>query len=120
MGNITANLSRHEFACNCGCGFDSMDVETVRLVQDVCDHFLCIVIINSGCRCYEYNRSIGSTDSSQHTKARACDCDFKGPTVQEVHDYLTDKYAGRFGFGVYETFNHIDTRSGPQARWDQR
>lgn len=120
MGDITNNLSRHEFACKCGCGCDTMDVQTVMVVQDVCDHFKCSVAITSAHRCFTYNRTpeVGSNDNSQHPQGRAMDCIFAGPTPEEVHDYLCEKYPGKYGFGLYRTFNHIDTRSGV-ARWEK-
>lgn len=124
MGNLTKNLSRHEMACKCGCGADSMDIETINVVQDVCDEFECTVTVTSAHRCFEYNRSpaVGSNDKSQHPQARAMDCVFKVGGIEidpeEVDDYLKDKYEGKYGFGLYASFNHIDTRSGPPARWE--
>ena len=120
MGDITANLSRHEFACKCGCGCNSMDIETVWVVQDVCDHFRCSVEITSAHRCFTYNRTpeVGSNDESQHPQGRAMDCKFENQNPVEVHLYLCAKYPDKFGFGKYNTFNHIDTRSNGPARWD--
>lgn len=120
MGNITKNLSRREFACKCGCGFDTVDYETVAVIQDVCDHFNCRVTINSGCRCEAHNKAIKGSKNSYHKKARAADCDFHGVSSLEVHEYLCNKYPSKYGFGIYNNFNHIDTRSGIPARWDER
>lgn len=122
MGDLTNNLSRHEMACNCGCGLDSMDVETVKVVQDVCDYFECTVTITSACRCIKYNRSpaVGGSEKSQHPQCRAMDCKFGKVTPEGVHAYLTKKYPGKYGFGVYNSFNHIDTRTKGPARWDAR
>ena len=117
MGDITANLSRHEFACKCGCGCDTMDIETVLVVQDVCDHFRCTVTITSAHRCDEHNKAVGGSDKSQHKLGRACDCVFNGVDPDDVHNYLMSKYVGKYGFGVYPTFNHIDTRTNGPARW---
>ena len=39
MGDLTSNLSRHEFACECGCGFDTVDFELVTVIQKACNHF---------------------------------------------------------------------------------
>ena len=122
---ITKNISRHELACKCGtCGFDSMDVLTIRVVQDCCDHFAeklglsrVVLRINSAARCLEYNRKIGSTDASQHPKARAMDFTIDGVLPADVYAYLTVKYPDRYGFGSYKTFTHADTRSGSPARW---
>jgi len=120
MGDITSNLSRNEFACKCGCGFDSMDVETIWVVQDVCDHFGCSVTITSANRCPAHNAKVGGAKTSQHLYSRAMDCKFSKIEPEAVHQYLLNKYEGRFGFGLYNTFNHIDTRTGPPARWDKR
>lgn len=120
MGNISKNLSRHEFACKCECGLDTVDYATVAVIQDVCDHFGCKVTINSGCRCDKHNASVGGSKNSEHLKCRAGDCKFHGPTPNEVHSYLCRKYPDRHGFGVYATFNHIDTRTDGPARWDDR
>lgn len=126
MGNLSKNISRHEVACLCGCGLDTVDVETVAVVQDVCDHFAeelgvdrVVLGINSAARCFEYNRSdrIGSNDASQHPRCRALDIRLKGVEPYRVYDYLDDKYPDQYGIGRYRTFTHIDTRSGGRARW---
>ena len=121
---ITKNISRHELQCSCGCGFDSMDVLTIRVVQDCCDHFADTLVVNrvvlritSAARCLEYNRKIGSSDASQHPKARAIDFKIDGISPAVVYAYLSAKYPDRYGFGKYKTFTHADTRSGPAARW---
>lgn len=119
MGDISANLSRHEFACQCECGLDTVDFETVMVVQDVCDEFECKVTINSGCRCKKHNRAVSGSEKSKHVECRAADCKFHGPLPSQVHEYLCGKYPEQYGFGAYATFNHIDTRTGGPARWDR-
>jgi uncharacterized protein YcbK (DUF882 family) len=122
MGDLSTNLSRHEFACKCknDCGFDTVDKETVKVIQHVCDHFGVKVTISSGCRCAAHNKAVGGSKNSQHVKARAADCMFNGLRPFDVHTFLCEKYPGKYGFGVYNTFNHIDTRSNGPARWDER
>lgn len=117
MGDLTKNLSRHEFACKCGCGFDTVDVETVGVIQAVCDHFSCKVTITSGCRCPDHNKKVGGAKRSQHLRGRAADCKFSLVEPEAVDHYLCESFGGKYGFGLYKTFNHIDTRSGPEARW---
>lgn len=118
MGDLTKNLSRHEFACKCGCGFDTVDVETLEVIQSVCDHFNCKVLITSGCRCEAHNAEVGGSKNSQHLLGRAADCKFSLIDPEGVFHYLNERYKTRHGFGLYETFNHIDTRSNGPARWD--
>ena len=126
MGGVTKNISRHELACSCGCDFDSMDVETVNVVQDAADHFAevlgvdrVVVVITSAARCFEYNRSpgVGSNDRSQHPKARAVDFRIVGVTPLKIYSYLSRKYRGKYGLGRYPTFVHVDTRSNGPTRW---
>lgn len=116
MGDIATNFSRSEFACKCGCGFDTVDCELVEVLQDVRDVFNATVSISSGCRCERHNRAVGGAPSSQHTKGRAADISVSGYSSEVVYTYLVDKYKDRFGFGKYATFVHVDTRL-KKARW---
>lgn len=126
MGDLTKNISRHEIACSCGCGLDSMDWETIKVVQATCDHFASVLgvdkvvlHITSAARCYEYNRSqaVGSNDRSQHPRCRAVDFVISGVSPADVYAYLVARYDGVYGLGRYANFTHIDTRTGPAARW---
>ncbi len=115
MGDLSKNFSRHEFACKCGCGFDTIDAETLRVVQDARFFVGKPITPSSGARCRAYNRKIGSKDSSQHVVGRAVDLPVKDP--KKLYDYLCRKWVGKYGFGLYKTFVHIDTRTGDSARW---
>jgi uncharacterized protein YcbK (DUF882 family) len=125
MGNLTKNISRYELACSCGCGEDTVDFETIMVVQDACDHFSRVLDkkvtleITSANRCLEYNRSddVGSNDNSQHPKGRALDIKILEVSPQAVYDYLTERHPLDHGFGLYSTFVHVDTRSDKVARW---
>lgn len=82
-----------------------------------------ILEITSASRCYEYNRKPlseggpGSNDRSQHPRARAIDFRIRGVSPDEVYSYLVTKHDGCFGIGRYNSFTHIDSRSGGAARW---
>lgn len=105
-------FGRYEFACHCGCGFDTVDGELLTLLEDLKAHFdNSVVRINSGCRCTDYNRFIGGVEGSQHQLGRAADIVVDGHSHSEVYGYLTSMYIGRYGFGRYSTFVHVDTRS---------
>jgi len=124
MGDLTKNISRHEVACKCGCGFDTMDVETIQVLQETCDFFAAaqgldkvVCHIHSGCRCIPYNRKVGSTDASQHTQGRAIDFSIEGVWQDDVYGYLVWMYKNYYGIGSYDTFTHLDTRTNGPARW---
>lgn len=110
-------FNREEFECKCGCGFDTVDAETLKVITDVRKHFNSPVIITSAARCREYNRKVGGGIKSQHLRGRACDIQVKFIHPDLVYAYLDKKYPDRYGLGKYGTFTHIDTRSGVKARW---
>lgn len=117
MGHkISRWFTREEVACHCGCGFDTMDAETLRIADEVRDYVGVPIAPTSGARCLKHNRSVGSTDQSQHVIARAIDLPVPDP--MDVYNWLCDKYPDRYGFGVYVNsgFVHVDSRRGP-ARW---
>lgn len=117
MGDLSKNFSRSEFACKCGCGFDTVDAALLDLVQQVADEFCEPVIITSGCRCKAHNKKVGGSPKSQHLLGRAADIVVKNVDAAAVFDFLDSRYPAEFGLGEYEDFTHVDSRSY-QARWD--
>ncbi len=133
MGDLTKRLSRWEFACECGCGFDTVDIELAQALEACADFFdtkrdSCVVkIYVKGNRCAAHNRAIGGADNSQHIHARAADFKLKRvlPGSEEyiaqdaVADYLELKYPDKYGIGRYNSHTHFDIRT-KAARWDKR
>ena len=143
MGDLTNNLSRHEFACKCGCGQDTIDYALVEAIQQASDWFydqltlhqqvgdvdLMSITINSGNRCLKHNIAEGGSKFSRHMDGRAADFKIKyvlfdGTKVQvsptQVADYLDSKYISQYGVGWYNGRTHFDTASGGRRRWDKR
>jgi len=112
------HFKRKEFACQCGCGFDTVDYELVKVLDDLREHFNKPVIVTSGCRCFTHNREVGGADGSQHTLGRAADIQVKDVHKDEVSEYLKNKYPDKYGIGqyTYQNIVHIDTRI-KKARW---
>ena len=95
MGNLKPNISRHEVSCRCGCGFDTLDLKTAEVIQEVCDHIAdsqgidrVILDISSGCRCPEWNEHEGGGEDSQHLYGRAIDFSIRGVDPALVYIYL--------------------------------
>ena len=114
---LSKNFNRAEFACTCGCGFDSVDAETLEVLEAVRMRFGAPVVITSGCRCMDHNRRVGGTPGSQHVLARAADFRVQGIEPQEVYDFIDWRYPDQYGLGLYSTWVHIDTRTNGPARW---
>ena len=112
-------FSRSEFKCKCDnpqCNFDTVDSETLMVITAVRERFNEPVTINSACRCYEHNKAVGGASRSYHLQGRACDIVVKNVTPQEVFEYLDMTWPNQYGFGLYETFVHVDTRTGNKWR----
>ena len=117
MTMVSKNFKRAEFACRCGCGFDTVDVETLAVLQAVRDHFDRPVLITSGCRCPAHNARVGGSKNSLHMQGRAADFKVIGIEPKQVFDWLSSTYPNQYGFGLYRTWVHVDTRTNGPARW---
>ncbi len=108
-------FKRKEFACKCGCGFDTVDYELAAVLDATREHFGRPITVTSGARCVTHNASIGGRKSSQHLLGRAADIVVSGVSPTEVHKFLDTNYA-HLALGLYENFVHLDSR-GSAARW---
>ena len=119
MGDLSKNFSRHEFTCKCGCGFDTLDPQLVRILQELRDYYGSPLIVSSACRCAFHNKAEGGAIKSQHLYGRAADFILEGVPTNIVQEFLLQKYPTEYGIGRYDNFTHLDTRNNP-ARWDKR
>jgi uncharacterized protein YcbK (DUF882 family) len=115
MGLISDNFKREEFACRCGCGFDTVDAMLLEYLEAIRLHFGKPVTITSGCRCPFHNNLVGGSDRSQHTLGRAADIIVKDVDPAKVQSYAES--IGCAGVGSAKNFTHIDSRSKHGARW---
>ena len=111
---LSQHFFRSEFACKCGCGYDTVDALLLEALESVRLFFGEPITVNSGCRCPEYNSEIGGAEKSQHKKGRAADIVVKSVAPAEVADYAESL---GLSVGRYRSFTHVDSRSGPAARW---
>ena len=128
MGNLTKNLSRSEFACTCGCGFDTVDFELVEVLQGAVDFFAnkysepCYIIISGPNRCPCHNDECGGAANSQHINGKAADHKiFKRLSDEpilprEMYEYYDTQYPDSLGVGWYHNRVHVDSRA-TKARW---
>lgn len=117
MTQFNEYFNRAEFACKCGCGYDTVDAELIEVLTEIRQHFGMPITINSGCRCSRYNTQLKGSPRSKHVEGRAADIVIKGISPITVHDYINAKYPKQLGLGKYATFTHVDTRTG-KARWE--
>ena len=116
MGDISPHFNRSEFECQCGCGFNTVDVETIAILEDVRQHFMKPIQITSGCRCAKHNRSIGGAKKSKHIFGNAVDFQVASTDPETVYNYIDSKCPNIYGLGLYSSWVHFDPRAG-RARW---
>ena len=113
---LSTHFARREFACACGCGFDTIDAETLRILEAVREHFGRPLIVTSGARCRDYNASVGGARQSQHLVGRAADIKVKDHPAMIVADFIEERFPDA-SVGRYLTFTHVDTRTDGPTRW---
>lgn len=111
MGDISVNFNRSEFACKCGCGFDTVDVKLIQILEIVRKRFNKPIIISSGCRCEKHNASVGGEDGSKHKIGIAADIVVKDTSPADVYSFLCEHAPNKYGIGNYNSFTHIDVRN---------
>lgn len=121
MGDLSANFSRHEFACKCGCGFDTPHPDLIRGLEVLRSIVNAPVIIASGCRCDKRNAAVGGKRNSLHVVGKAADIIVRGLLLSRLFTTaagILEFHNG--GLGVYPSqgFIHADVR-GTRARWGQ-
>ena len=117
MGDLSTNFSRKEFACNCGCGFDTPSPKLIKALQTLRGITEKSITVTSACRCIKHNKKVGGKPNSQHLLGTAADIQVSGmtPTRLAVLAECVPEFA-QGGIGTYATFVHVDVRNG-RARW---
>jgi len=113
---LSPHFRRSEFACKCKCGFATVDVDLLAALESVRNRFGEPVTINCGCRCEKHNANVGGVENSKHKLGLAVDITVKNVSPDEVYDFFDKSFPLSMGVGRYDTFTHIDVRSGI-ARW---
>ena len=130
-GQLSEHFHRSEWECKCGCGFNTVDGELIRVLEDVRSHFSGLygrarVSIAGGNRCWKRNgETPGAAINSLHVHGKAADFkvfhlvagdDWQQVAPDEVALYLERTYPIRYGVGRYNNRTHVDVRPY-MARW---
>lgn len=110
--NITTNFKIKEFACKDGSDTIYLDSNLARILQKIREHFGKPVVITSAYRTVAYNKRVGGSSSSYHTKGQAADIKIEGVSAVEVAMYAQTITNG-VGCYYYDNteFVHVDTRN---------
>lgn len=93
--NNTENLSwddikyfkKSEFTCRCGCGTNNIDLNLVKILDKIREHFGAACTVISGCRCSKHNKEVGGVQGSRHVLGKASDIYIAGVTSNKLLEY---------------------------------
>lgn len=100
-----------EFTCHCGCGYNTIDIRLVKILDDIRKRYGKPAIITSGVRCEKHNREVGGVEGSWHTKRKAADFYINGISSKELNNYcsiLRDQGLLRYCYAIDSGAVHID------------
>ena len=106
---LSKHFSKKEFDCQCGCGTGTINTILVQKLELVRQEYEKPMRINSGIRCLEHNRKIGSKDTSSHIKCVAADVGRTDMSTRHELLQILLKYFKRVG--VHKKFIHVDVDS---------
>ena len=111
-----------EFTCKDGTQVSEEYYDNVQELMDNLDvlreHLGYPIVINSGYRTAEYNKSVGGAKKSQHLTASAADIKINvTPSVVQkaIKKLMKDGDMKKGGLGIYSTFTHYDI--GKSRTW---
>jgi len=111
---MSEKITLEELKCPC-CGevhIDSIFLHKLRQAREIAE---VPFIINSGYRCENHNKEVGST-SRNHVEGKAADIKaIDGPTRGKILKGLYK--AGFVRIGVSKTFIHCDTMDAVESCW---
>jgi len=118
---LSANFSTAEFRCKCGCGTCNVSGELIKKLEHLRMLMKKSLVINSGCRCEDYNTKVGGSPDSNHITSDRKQCiaaDIHAPTA--LDKYLLARSAFTLGFsgiGVAASYVHLDIRKPHPSLW---
>ena len=100
-----------EFTCHCGCGYNTVDIRLVKILDDIRKYYGRAAIITSGVRCKKHNKEVGGVENSWHTRRKAADFYINGISSSELNRYcsiLRDQGLLRYCYAIDSGAVHID------------
>ena len=80
-------FKKEEFACPC-CGYNVIDIELVKKLDEIREYYNKPLIITSGCRCQKHNDELpNSSKNSRHITGKAADIRVEGISVKDLLIY---------------------------------
>jgi len=115
MTKLSKNFTDSEFVCPC-CNGGIVSEMLIAKLQELRDLINKPIIVTSGYRCQQYNKSIGGYSHSPHLTGEAADI-----KVKDLSPVTIASIAQRISYmriGIYPKHLHIDIRpANPSKYW---
>lgn len=82
------HFKKSEFICKCGCGLNNIQLDVVKIADEVREHFGNPAIVTSGTRCSKHNKEVGGVANSRHLKGKAIDMYVQNVSWYDLLEYL--------------------------------
>lgn len=100
-----------EYICPCGCDLVAMHDNALYMFDKIREKYGKPMVVNSGCRCKDYNEKIGGSPNSAHTLHGGYTYAIDTPCTNSTDRYKLIKAALECGckrIGIAKTFIHLD------------
>ena len=106
-------FKKEEFTCKCGCGLNNINLEVVKIADQIREHFGKPAIVNSGTRCKKHNKEVNGVSNSRHLVGKAIDLYVQGVDGGTLVNYtkqLVNQGKLRYTYRISANGNavHID------------
>lgn len=88
--DVIKNFKKSEFTCKCGCGLNNIQLEVVKIADEVREHFGSPAIVTSGTRCPKHNAEVGGVANSRHLQGKAIDMYVQNISWNDLLEYLRE------------------------------
>lgn len=71
--NSIKHFKKEEFTCKCGCKLNNINLNVVKIADEIREYFGNEAIVTSGTRCEKHNKEVGGVANSRHLTGKAID-----------------------------------------------
>lgn len=86
------HFKKYEFECPC-CGLNNVNMNLVKLLDEIREHYNSPLTVTSGCRCTKHNAKVGGAQGSRHKLGKAADIKVKNVNKNDLLKYCKELVA---------------------------
>ena len=82
------HFKKSEFTCKCGCGLNNIQLDVVKIADEVREYFGNPAVVTSGTRCSKHNSEVGGVQNSRHLYGKAIDMYVQNVNWYDLLEFL--------------------------------